>query len=89
VTVVLTLVVLNLVSFTLFGIDKRRARRGAWRISESTLILSGLVSGTIGAWCGVLAFRHKTRKLSFLAKLMAATAIDLLILWALVVAPGS
>jgi uncharacterized membrane protein YsdA (DUF1294 family) len=70
------LVVLNLVSFALFGIDKRRARRGSWRISESTLLLSGLVSGTVGAWAGVFVFRHKTRKPSFLLKLALLTAVD-------------
>lgn len=77
----LLLVVLNVVSFALFGIDKRRARRGAWRISESTLILSGLISGTIGAWAGVFAFRHKTRKPSFLLPLAAASVIDVVILY--------
>jgi uncharacterized membrane protein YsdA (DUF1294 family) len=75
------LVVLNLVSFALFGIDKRRARRGEWRISESTLLLSGLVSGTIGAWAGVYTFRHKSRKPSFLLPLALASVIDLAVAW--------
>ena len=74
--VLAVLVVLNVVSFALFGVDKSRARRGAWRISESTLLLSGLVSGTVGAWAGVYAFRHKTRKPSFLAKLVLMSAGD-------------
>jgi len=73
------LVVLNVVSFALFGIDKRRARRGARRISENALLLSALVSGTIGAWAGVVVFRHKTRKPSFLLPLAAASLIDLAI----------
>ena len=47
------LVALNAVSFALFGLDKRRARRGARRIPEATLLLSGLVSGTVGAWLGM------------------------------------
>ena len=61
------LVALNAVSFALFGIDKRRARRGARRIPEATLLLSALVSGTVGAWLGMRVFHHKTRKRSFLA----------------------
>ena len=80
----LVLVVLNAVSFAMFGIDKRRARRGDRRISERALLLSGLVSGTIGAWAGVFAFRHKTRKPSFLLPLAAATVIDLAVVWVLV-----
>ena len=80
----LVLVVLNAVSFAMFGIDKRRARRGDRRISERALLLSGLVSGTIGAWAGMFAFRHKTRKPSFLLPLAAATVIDLAVVWLLV-----
>jgi len=80
----LVLVVLNAVSFALFGIDKRRARRGARRISERALLLSALVSGTIGAWAGVFVFRHKTRKPSFLIPLAAAYLIDLAIVVLLV-----
>jgi uncharacterized membrane protein YsdA (DUF1294 family) len=78
-TVLLALVVLNVVSFALFGIDKRRAVRGSRRISENALLLSALVSGTIGAWAGVFVFRHKTRKLSFLIPLVCASLIDLAI----------
>jgi uncharacterized membrane protein YsdA (DUF1294 family) len=74
------LVVLNVVSFALYGIDKWKAGRGAWRISESTLILSGAVCGTAGAWLGVLVFRHKTRKPSFLLRLALATVVDLAVI---------
>ena len=73
---VTALVVLNIVSFALFGIDKRRASRGARRISEATLIGSGAICGTVGAWLGVLVFRHKTRKPSFLIRLAGATLLD-------------
>ena len=81
--VLLLLVVLNAVSFAMFGIDKRRARRGDRRISERALLLSGLVSGTVGAWAGVFAFRHKTRKPSFLVPLAAASLIDVAVIWLL------
>jgi uncharacterized membrane protein YsdA (DUF1294 family) len=53
---------------------------GAWRISESTLLLSALVSGTVGAWAGVYGFRHKTRKPSFLVKLVLVSAVDAVVL---------
>jgi uncharacterized membrane protein YsdA (DUF1294 family) len=71
------LAVLNLGSFAMFGIDKGRARRREWRIPESTLLVSGLVSGTLGAWVGVYGFRHKTRKPWFLARLALATLADI------------
>ena len=78
------LLVLNAVSFAMFGIDKFRARRGARRISERALLLSALVSGTIGAWVGVVVFRHKSRKPSFLIPLACASAIDLAVAYWLV-----
>ena len=77
---VLLLVALNAVSFALFGIDKRRARRGARRIPEATLLLSALVSGTVGAWLGMQVFRHKTRKRSFLAAMVLVTVVDAVII---------
>ena len=55
------LLALNLVSFALFGVDKRRARRGEWRVPERTLFLTALLGGSLGAVCGMCAFRHKTR----------------------------
>ena len=70
------LAVLNALSFALFGLDKRRAVRGGRRIPESTLLLSAAVSGTVGAWLAMSVFRHKTRKASFIAKMVGATALD-------------
>jgi uncharacterized membrane protein YsdA (DUF1294 family) len=75
------LALLNVVSFALFGIDKWKAGRGAWRVSERTLILSGAICGTVGAWLGVVVFRHKTRKRSFLVRLAAATLLDVAVLF--------
>lgn len=56
------LLAINLVAFVLFGADKSRAARGAWRIRESTLIETALVGGSIGALVGMRVFHHKTRK---------------------------
>jgi uncharacterized membrane protein YsdA (DUF1294 family) len=70
------LVMANLVSFAMFGVDKRRARAGQRRISERALLVSALVSGTVGAWVGMSAFRHKTAKRSFRVRMVAVTAVD-------------
>ncbi len=43
------------------GIDKRRARRHMWRISEKTLFFTALLGGSVGTLAGMYAFRHKTR----------------------------
>ena len=52
---------MSLAAFALYGIDKSRAKRGAWRISERTLLLSALLMGGPGAWAGMEFFRHKTK----------------------------
>ena len=56
---------ISLLSFALFGIDKRRARRGMWRIPESTLLLTALLGGSIGAFIGMRVFHHKTHHRKF------------------------
>ena len=55
------LIAINLVTFAVYGIDKRRARRGAWRVPEKTLFLLPLLGGSIGAPLGMRVFRHKTK----------------------------
>lgn len=59
------LILVNLIAFALYGIDKRRAKQGAWRISEYTLLLVALLGGSLGALLGMRYFRHKTRHRKF------------------------
>jgi uncharacterized membrane protein YsdA (DUF1294 family) len=55
----------NIVSLTVFGIDKLKSKRGNLRIPESKLLLVAFF-GPFGAYMGMLLFRHKTRKVKFL-----------------------
>ncbi|MBO5649075.1 MAG: DUF1294 domain-containing protein [Clostridia bacterium] len=57
----LLLLLMSLITFCLYGIDKYKAKRGAWRISEKALLLCALFFGGIGAFLGMRLFRHKTR----------------------------
>ena len=63
--VLISLVIVNTFTLSVFGIDKLRSKRGNWRISESKLLLAAFF-GPFGAWAGMLLFKHKTRKLKFL-----------------------
>ena len=47
------------------AIDKRRAKKGEWRIKEYTLLMITLLGGGIGTIAGMYTFRHKTKKLKF------------------------
>ena len=76
---VMYLIVANVVAFALFGVDKSRARRGARRIPERTLILWAAVSGTVGALLGMRVFHHKTAKRSFVAAMALVTLIDVVV----------
>ena len=58
---VIYLIIINLIAFALYGTDKSKAKRGKWRISENTLIGIALIGGSVGAFLGMHAFRHKTR----------------------------
>lgn len=62
---IIYITVINLVSFTCFGIDKSRARRSRWRMSEGSLISLALFGGSLGALLGMHVFRHKTQKPKF------------------------
>ena len=55
------LLVINLVTFAVYGADKRRAKRGAWRVPEKTLFLLPLLGGSVGALLGMRVFHHKTK----------------------------
>lgn len=55
------LITVNILAFVLFGLDKFKARRGFWRISEKGLMLAALCGGSIGALFGMRLFRHKTK----------------------------
>lgn len=55
------LLVINIIGFAMMGIDKKRAVRGAWRISEASLFTAALLGGALGCTAGMHFFRHKTR----------------------------
>lgn len=59
------LAAINIAAWAAFGIDKRRAKKGRWRIAERTLLLLAFVGGSLGAIAAMCMFRHKTRKAKF------------------------
>ena len=61
----LYLIIINASAFLLMLIDKQKARRGAWRIPEATLLASAILGGSVGALAGMYCFRHKTRHVKF------------------------
>ena len=54
------LIVINVVTFLVYGIDKWKAKQGSWRISEATLLILAIIGGSIGALLGMKIWHHKT-----------------------------
>ena len=71
------IVIWNIVTFAMYGIDKRKAQKKKWRISESTLILCAFLMGAAGALGGMSVFRHKTNHLKFKLLVPLALAMNI------------
>ncbi|MBE5797538.1 MAG: DUF1294 domain-containing protein [Clostridiales bacterium] len=75
----IVLVVMNAAAFLLMGIDKKRAKRGEWRIKEKTLFLVTALFGGLGGTLGMFLLRHKTKhwyfRLGFPALLIVQAAL--------------
>ena len=77
-TLLYYLIVINIVTFLVYGIDKwrstsgrllptgrKKAKQGSWRISEATLLILAVIGGSIGALLGMKVWRHKTMHKKF------------------------
>lgn len=73
------LLVINFTAFALMGLDKHRARRDQWRISEKALFLPAVLGGSVGAILGMRLFRHKTRHWYFRYGLPALLLLQILL----------
>ena len=74
------LLIINIVGFVMMGIDKKRAIRGAWRISEASLFLTAFLGGALGCTLGMHRFRHKTKHWYFRFGLPAITLVQFILL---------
>ena len=54
------LIAINVIAFLTYGFDKFKAKKGKWRIPESSLLLLAIIGGSIGAWLGIKVWHHKT-----------------------------
>lgn len=54
------LLLINLVAFVMYGIDKYKAKKSKWRIPEATLLMLAAIGGAVGAWIGMQVWHHKT-----------------------------
>lgn len=75
--IVIYFVVINLFGFFIMWLDKRKAKKGAWRIPEKTLFIITAIGGGIGTTAGMYAFRHKTQKVQFVIGFPFITILEI------------
>ncbi len=69
--------ILNILGLALMGIDKWKARKGAFRIPEATLFIIAIIGGSVGSILGMYIFRHKTRHWYFVYGMPAILLLQL------------
>lgn len=76
-------IIINIAGFCAMGIDKKKAKKGAWRIPEKRLFFIALLGGSIGSILGMKTFRHKTKHWYFVWGMPAILIIQLLAVFCL------
>ena len=75
------LLAINIFAFILMGYDKKLAQTKQRRISEKALLTSAIIGGSVGSGIGILYFRHKTAKKSYLLKFWMIVVIQIIVIY--------
>lgn len=62
---IIYLIIINLYGLCIMYIDKRKAKKGKWRIPEAKLFTIASLFGSLGIMLGMEIFRHKTKHFKF------------------------
>ena len=76
--IIIYLIIINIIGFLVMYIDKQKAKKGKWRITEKTIFIITVLGGGIGTISGMYAFRHKTQKLHFTIGLPTITILEII-----------
>ena len=85
--IILYVAAVNVISFIVMGVDKRRAVKRAFRVPESTLFVLAITGGSIGSIAGMHLFHHKTRHWYFLYGMPVILALQIILILAVVFSP--
>ena len=77
--ILLYLLIINIIGFFMMWSDKRKAKKGKWRIPEQTLFVVTALGGGIGTIAGMYTFRHKTKKLKFTIGLPVLVILEIIL----------
>lgn len=76
--IIIYFIIINIIGFFIMWLDKRKARKGKWRIPESILFLITTLGGGIGTIAGMYTFRHETQKLNFVIGFPFITILEII-----------
>ena len=79
-TVIYYLIIINIVTFLVYGIDKWKAKKSLWRVRENSLLMLAILGGSIGAWLGMKVWHHKTLHKKFRYGIPAIIIIQLAVI---------
>lgn len=85
--ILLYIVIVNLISLVMMGVDKRKAQKRAFRIPEATLFVLAIIGGSLGSIIGMHFFHHKTRHWYFLYGMPVILALQVILVLAVVFSP--
>ena len=77
--IIIYIIAINIIGFLAMGLDKIKAKKGAWRIPEQTLLTITLLGGGIGTIAGMYTFRHKTKKPQFTIGFPAILILEIIL----------
>ena len=78
--VLIYLVTINVATFSMYGIDKWKAKKSKWRIREAALLGLAVLGGSIGGWLGMKVWHHKTLHKKFRYGVPAIIIVQLTII---------
>ncbi len=74
------MLIMNLIGFFLMGIDKHKAKKHVWRVSEKGLFLASIIGGSLGTLLGMYFFRHKTKHWYFVVFMPLILVVHIVLL---------
>lgn len=77
----LYIAIVNIIALLVMRIDKYKAQRHQWRISEASIFLVGLLGGGFGVLLGMNIFHHKTKHLKFTIGIPVVIALNIISFW--------
>lgn len=83
--IIIYFIIINIITFFAMWLDKRKAIKGQWRTSETTLLTLVLLGGGIGGIAGMYLFKHKTKKLRFSVGFPAILIFEIVVIIYLII----